>query len=830
MAAGQQKRRLNAASVVSCNLQEQYRAKKKKHLESCQNVLNMRPHISLEWDDNQKRAVASREQIGITWRDIDLFVDSVPQLTGVLSYDVWETHLSESERNLLSQFLPRGTDVEKVVQPLLSGENLHFGNPFLEWGASLCSGDLHPDVVHRRDQYFKANKKAYYNELQKYHNDIVEHLLEWKDRWTRCKDPEKEIIQKMWRCSRKDAENSPSSHENEFRQHNLEENLAATSVSSPDFWDEKVCPSDKEITLGKKSGKHQERKGLVKHKGGCSPLVKAKVVANSRKEEKPHKLFIRTGDAAKYMSYFKISRKQHQLVKGIKQRGDGIQSKSLNRVLGDIKAFHVQPYEAFEEEERKKLHEHWLQVARRDLPAAFADYREKQLQRQQWRKSLDQELAEKKLAMDEDEENEIPETSLQEQENSGETEQQQAIDIQNCKDDESVSISVQRQPLQRIPSLNSHHELDPMVLDLEEGDQAAIKQEEDTTAPIPPHFLQNMITKEEVFEPEEVSVSPGKDLWPAVGTPGSYYQHTSVGHGYAPAGNLSLGQPQPINERQMIDLENDVVEGEAGGSLLHRPSSDVGSSLHFNNGGSFLGSYVNQDRNELLQPFLKVQSMLPSYPQVHVNNLKQPAGLPFLQVNDGPPGTRRFPRQFLDQQQGLFEQRQLKGELYMQQVKQKNLYSNGRYPSPELFSPVADTSNWPADSICLAPYQSSISSGLLGQNWYSGGVQVSGTEGQCLGGGSSADESLLSVLSQCNKLPPNSSYDPLSTEQYNIPSRNFVGNGGTFAYPSHQLNYLSGHETVAAVKENNMMWMNLSHQNPRPHDLIGKPYLRSWNQ
>eukprot|EP00262_Sarcandra_glabra_P002007 TRINITY_DN1222_c0_g1_i5.p1 TRINITY_DN1222_c0_g1~~TRINITY_DN1222_c0_g1_i5.p1 ORF type:complete len:154 (+),score=35.91 TRINITY_DN1222_c0_g1_i5:281-742(+) len=153
MAAGQQKRRLNAASVVSCNLQEQYRAKKKKHLESCQNVLNMRPHISLEWDDNQKRAVASREQIGITWRDIDLFVDSVPQthrgladvfsippeifeledVTGVLSYDVWETHLSESERNLLSQFLPRGTDVEKVVQPLLSGENLHFGNPFLEW-------------------------------------------------------------------------------------------------------------------------------------------------------------------------------------------------------------------------------------------------------------------------------------------------------------------------------------------------------------------------------------------------------------------------------------------------------------------------------------------------------------------------------------------------------------------------------------------------------------------------------------------------------------------------------------------------------------------------
>lgn len=108
MAAGQQKKRLNSPSFATCNFQEQYRVKKKKHLEPSQNVLNMRGHIYLEWDDIQKKAVAKKEQIGITWRDMAPFIGSVPQthmdladvfpilheifdlenLTEVLSYEV----------------------------------------------------------------------------------------------------------------------------------------------------------------------------------------------------------------------------------------------------------------------------------------------------------------------------------------------------------------------------------------------------------------------------------------------------------------------------------------------------------------------------------------------------------------------------------------------------------------------------------------------------------------------------------------------------------------------------------------------------------------------
>lgn len=43
------------------------------------------------------------------------------------------THLSENEKNHLKKFLPIEAEAEQVVQALLSGDNFHFGNPFLKW-------------------------------------------------------------------------------------------------------------------------------------------------------------------------------------------------------------------------------------------------------------------------------------------------------------------------------------------------------------------------------------------------------------------------------------------------------------------------------------------------------------------------------------------------------------------------------------------------------------------------------------------------------------------------------------------------------------------------
>ncbi|XP_028795617.1 uncharacterized protein LOC114751118 [Neltuma alba] len=69
-----------------------------------------------------------------------------------------------------------------------------------------------------------------------------------------------------------------------------------------------------------------------------------------------------SSESNKYMSCIKISKKQHELVKSMKQTGKSIQSRSLNRVLGNLDNIHVQSYEVFIKEEQKKLHEHWLQL------------------------------------------------------------------------------------------------------------------------------------------------------------------------------------------------------------------------------------------------------------------------------------------------------------------------------------------------------------------------------------------------------------------------------------------------------------------------------------
>ncbi|XP_043706300.1 uncharacterized protein LOC122655966 isoform X2 [Telopea speciosissima] len=860
MAAGQQKRRLNATSVVSTYLQEQYRARKRKNLEPIQNVLKINSHIVLKCDENQVNPIARREQVGIAWRDLDPFIESAPHrytpladvlslppeifelenLTKVLSYEVWETSLSELERNFLTQFLPQGTDREQVVHTLLVGENFHFGNPFLKWGATICSGNLHPDAVLHQEHCFKANKRAYHLELQKYHDDILENLLKLKERWTSSKDPEKHIVQKTWRSSRKHEENGVSSHTNDSRPCDPEENLATIGESWSWVTEEKVCTSTKQNISMKRNEEPQERKGFIRDRRGNSLAVieKPKVIENS-KEEKSHTLNIQSGDGAKYMSYFKISRKQHQLVKRMKQSGDGIQSKSLNHVLGNIKSFHVQPYETFEEEERKKLHDFWLQLANRDLPAAFLDWKERQLKQQQWRCSLEQELiGKKKRLLEEEEEKNYYDSMVDKQIGNEETENEPTMDIQSPEDNDlSVPQSAHYQHVERIPSLNGH-KLDPMETESEEDSREILKPE--GAPPDLSEFLGNMNPAEDAVL-REVEVSSAKYVWP-VGGPSDLHCHSNtVSLGYPFAGELSLRQPKPMEERAtgVIDLESDMAEQDAEEASQCGSSNFVGPALHMSNGGSFINSYTNQDCNELLQPIFKGQGYLPSYTHEH----RQPT-LQFLATNDGALETGHFPRYFQQQQQQqqLLEQREMREkELYMQQVIQKSMhYSGNRYlpPSRELLSPVR-VQDWVIDPIRISnPIQSHLAGeGLLGQNWFQdehqthggwSGADVTTSPGLCLGNGSSADESLFSVLSQCNKLQSRSYSEMRLTEQY-TPGRDFMGGGirassDVFPQMAHQFNYLSSHEAAAtaALRVNNMSWMNTQGQSAGIDDSVRK--------
>ncbi|CAN6166085.1 unnamed protein product [Urochloa humidicola] len=204
MSAGKQKKRqINYANS------EQYRSGKKTKSDSSNCLVSLKPHIGLKWDQYLRRVVPEKEQVGILWSDLAPFIEnqehcsgladvtyvppetfSLESLRGVLSYEVWSTCLTESERKFLKQFLPSETDSEEYVRLLLTGKNHHFGNPFLSWSSSLCNGDVHPDALLNKEKHIKKDEKAYRINLLNYHSNMVDTLKKWRKRWLSCGDVE----------------------------------------------------------------------------------------------------------------------------------------------------------------------------------------------------------------------------------------------------------------------------------------------------------------------------------------------------------------------------------------------------------------------------------------------------------------------------------------------------------------------------------------------------------------------------------------------------------------------------------------------------------------
>ncbi|CAN4079039.1 unnamed protein product [Withania somnifera] len=354
MVAEQWKKRLRAASSIDCSL-DSHGLKKKTKQGLARYNLKLRSNVSLVWDDKKRRVLAKKEQIGISRRDLAPFLDSLSHhhsiladvftlpretfqlknLSEVLSHKVWQENLSEDERGFLMQFLPEGSGPDDIVYKLLGEENFHFGNPFLKWGQMICSGSFHPDNVMRQEQLFKSNKKAYYMELQNYHDNMIVKLQLWKESLESCKDSEEEMVEKIF------------------------------------------------------------RKGFMEGTYGSSPDG-VKMAARPRKGEKLNKSNIQQNDGAKYMSYIKVSREHYQRVKNsMKHNSNSIQPRSLSNILGDVENLHVHPFEFYEEEERQKLHDHWLLLAKRDVPAGFAKWIKRRSQELQVRISLGQEMEQK---------------------------------------------------------------------------------------------------------------------------------------------------------------------------------------------------------------------------------------------------------------------------------------------------------------------------------------------------------------------------------------------------------------------------------------------------
>ncbi|XP_051140241.1 uncharacterized protein LOC127257816 [Andrographis paniculata] len=923
MAANQRKKRINASSFIACTSREQYKLNRKK-FQSQQHKLNMRPNITLEWDKSKKLIVSKRDQIGIAQRHIIPFTEpyshghstladviSVPQeifdienLKEVLSYEVWQGYLSDKERNFLCQFVPKEPDPDRTVRDLLAGDNFHFGNPFLKWGKSLCSGKLHPDNVLLEGQKLKAAKKAYYLHLQKYHNDIIEILQMWKTSWLSCNDPGVGIEQHMWSTSRKHAGQSmlPS----ETGSYGTEEHLGATSESCSYIDSEVVCSSDSQ-----KHENSQRRKYSFSNRTDRSNELKGTSVL--KKGIKIRKRNIHNADGTEYMSYIKVSKEQHELVKScMKHAGNNIQPKSLDSVLGCIDNLNIQPFERYEEEVRNKLHNHWLKLARKEIPKGFSNWEKRQLQRQGVIRSLHEELTQKpghqlvsldggkhdfhnnkRMRFSDDMgqeilssntfecvEKELTDDLLQEQTGSeGEVhkiftgmkdekeiktgniyEQQIHPQTRNMEDeDDNVpshvlfqdpngkpSTSLNNDPRSTIvtppnPSLRKHqhqHQHQQPISSFNcnpHSNSMKIESNCDNTSAKtngdPPMLSQysGILNNVDIPVNQGVLLPSVCDVWPVLDVRGSYNEATAANAGYMPSQELAIGHPQFLQER-FLDLENNSRGKDAGNEMLHRLPEDI----------PFFSSYSTQDRNELLQSFFKGQSNNMSY-----HHQQKQAGLDFqpgtdLILEEGP-----F-TEFRDQHHPsipLDPRQKRPTDVYINQNIQETVYSGGHFAVPRQEELPVNIHDWGSASgtkaSMVAPSQSHVSSGELNSNWCTGengwsSFEIAVGVGHNFVSGSSSDQTLFSVISECNELRPQASSELVGPAELLVQDGNHGGiplSRNFLQQSPNRLNYFGSQDAISAgVKmNNNLGWIGMPQQNSGMQGSIGKPFLRWWN-
>ncbi|KAL1820157.1 uncharacterized protein LOC108219114 isoform X1 [Daucus carota subsp. sativus] len=887
MAADQWRKRLSSASVVGYTSRQQHSMKRKK-LASPQCDASIASTIVLEWDDTRKSVVAKKEQVGIAQRDLSPFIDAVPScrniladivnvpqgtfdlenLSDVLSFEVWQTHLSEKERSFLTQFLPEGTEAQQVVQDLLAGDNFHFGNPFIKWSSSLCSGDLHPDAVLKKEHLVKANKKVYYSELQNYHYDMIKDLQILKARWSQM-DPENDIGQNFWR-SRKHVEKALPTNANKFAVHESDENLTSESCSSAAG--DKACSGD-ELNF-RSLQESQKRKGSMEdfHDDASDGL---KVVARKRKGEKIQMRNVQSGDGAKYMSYIKVSKEQHQRVKSsMKHSSNSIQSKSLNHVLGDIDTYYVQPYKVFEEEERHKLHVHWSKLANVDIAAALTNWRRRQIEKRQVMQSLSKELAEDKKSnksmsddqvgdeesdssSTEDEGSEISNRLLEDQMNNATTKREPSIAFEdgeeqspNClfhqQTDNTAAINepVMVDGSDCVTIFPQNHVQHNTVVGgndvfnaMDMGSDENILPGADDLLPDVSNFTENM-SQLEVPLSQENPLSVACDVWPAASMSNAYYNPTHVSRDYSSANDFSRGYSQVMEEHptQLINLKTDMRKVDNGKDLMSRQADDI-----------FLGSYPNQVQSEQFQSFFRGPG------SSQYNYEQKPALLSFQPLanmmieNSQPVG------HFKEQLHPVALDQRLK-DPFMHQSIQENMRLDGlrhALPRQDHFSaPLAPSNlnmqNWGAvaNTIQLSGVSQShpIGDEMSSHNWISGESQGRGgwsglentiCQNQSSVNGGIGDQSLFSVLSHCNNLNPSPSPRTsfIPEQRFNQPVNYNVAVPTSNILPQmvNQRSYLNVQDTSSGLKGNNMGWTSLPHQNTPVPDSTGKPYLRYWN-
>lgn len=350
----------------------------------------------------------------------------------------------------------------------------------------------------------------------------------------------------------------------------------------------------------------------------------------------------------------------------------------------------------------------------------------------------------------------------------------------------------------------------------------------------------------------------GGDVWQPMGGIRQSYMGRQA---YTPSGGLSIIHHPEGDETAkncFIDLESNMPEEVDRRKMLQQKANN-----------SF-GSFPTNDQNELLQSLFNGQGVasrtteqLHSLLKVPLNEEhKQIMGIGFQQEgsNNLMEGSQ-FSGQFHDQipaPHALSQDQQSQIDVYGQGSMSDNMYCNGR-------GFLMQQPNWNTNCAQIGiTTQPRLSSGpLLNQNWQfrsmwanANGVgctsqgsqtrterdpsllRVANNAEQIVHRGSSSDQSLYSVLSQCSQLRHSrSAFEPESSSDQVVASGNYgmlMGGGTTqvgsnLVQPANPLDYLSGSNPVTSLMPDDVAWMNQSRQNSGLHDPLGKLYPRSWN-
>ncbi|XP_051205601.1 uncharacterized protein [Lolium perenne] len=344
MSSGQQPRkRLTSSSLPP----DHHRSRQKRpKLVDQSSLLSLNPHVRLWWDGASRRVIPAEDQIGIPWSRLAPFVDGPPRrrasrLADVLSVPK-DVFLLENLRRVLSyevwdKYLTEA-DMKFLAQFLPTGTNTE------ETVHSLLTGKNH----HFGNPLLSWSSALCYGHL---HPDA---LL----------SKERQIRADKKACGEQ---------LNEYHS-----DMTETLTKWKDKW---LTCENPEILFRDNPAKQKKR-------DHGENVLSSKALNNAM----PLKV-VRNGDVTKFMSYIKITKSQHELVKRMKQSGDGIQTKQLSSVIGDIDNFHVKPYETLMEDEKNKLHAYWAILSRQELPAAVEARRERKSMAQNLMTSLCLELA-----------------------------------------------------------------------------------------------------------------------------------------------------------------------------------------------------------------------------------------------------------------------------------------------------------------------------------------------------------------------------------------------------------------------------------------------------